>query len=120
MLTSAAIFDAAPAPRRNLIVEGRIEAAVPLHVHGIAVGAAGRVRADIYATVIRVEGEVVGDLFGAAQVRVCAPGTVHGNITAPEVIVESGARFEGRISMRLPAAFIEPTQDDERPIGLGA
>ena len=106
LLSSSAIVDAA-AVRRNLIVEGCIDAEVALHAHGVAIAASGRVRGDIHAVIIQVEGEVVGDLFGEVEVRVCSLGSVRGRITAPSVIVEDGADLEGLIAVqeaRLPAA----------------
>ncbi len=105
VLSSSAIVDGSRAVRRNLIVEGSIDAEVALHAHGVAVAATGRVRADIHAVMIQVEGEVVGDLFGEAEVRVCSLGSVRGSITAPSVIVEEGADLDGRIAvqeLRLP------------------
>ena len=96
-LSSSTIVDADPSVRRNLIVESRIDAEVPLHAHGVAIGPTGRVRGDIYGAMIRVEGEVIGDLFGEVQVRVCYTAEVRGNIMAPNVIVEEGARFKGRV-----------------------
>lgn len=97
VLSSSAIVDGSAAVRRNLIVEGSIDAEVALHAHGVAIAATGRVRADIHAVVIQVEGEVVGDLFGEAEVRVCSLGSVRGSITAPSVIVEEGADLDGQI-----------------------
>lgn len=83
-----------------------MHAQVPLHAHGVAIGTTGRVRGDIYAAMIRVEGEVVGDLYGEVQVRVCYLASVKGNITAPNVIVEAGARFEGQIRMEMPTLAV--------------
>ena len=107
-LSSSSIVDADPDVRRNLIVEGQIDAKIPLHAHGVAIGTTGRVRGDIYGAMIRVEGEVIGDLFGDVQVRVCYTASVYGDITAPNVIVEEGARFRGRISMHEPAPVETP------------
>ncbi len=104
-LSSSAIVDATGETRRNLIVEGRIDARVPLHAHGVAIATTGRVRGDVHAAMIRVEGEVVGDLFGTVQVRVCYLASVRGDIIAPNVIVEEGARFEGRVVMAEPEPF---------------
>ena len=120
VLSSSAIVDADPGVRRNLIVEGRIEAEVPLHAHGVAIGTTGRVRGDIYGAVIRVEGEVVGDLFGEVQVRVCYSASVRGNITAPNVIVEEGARVKGRIVMEEPTAIMASGLGGERPVIAGS
>ena len=99
-------MDADHAQRRNLIVEGQITAEVPLLAHGVAIGREGRVRGDIHAAVIRVEGEVVGDLYAEAQVRVCHLASVRGNITSPNVILEEGASFEGRVTMEQPEPFL--------------
>jgi cytoskeletal protein CcmA (bactofilin family) len=119
-LSSSAIFDAAGGARRNLIVEGRIDAQVPLHAHGVAVASSGRVRGDIHAAIIRVEGEVVGDLFGAVQVRVCYLASVKGDITAPNVIVEEGARFEGQVVMAEPEPLAAPELGGESRVIVNA
>jgi cytoskeletal protein CcmA (bactofilin family) len=120
LLSSSSIIDADPGVRRNLIVEGGIDAQVPLHAHGVAIGTTGRVRGDIHAVMIRVEGEVVGDLFAQAQVRVCYLAKVRGNITAPNIIIEEGASFEGQVSMEEPARLLEGSSAAERSSILGA
>lgn len=108
LVSSSTIVDAAAAVRRNLIVEGRIDAAVALHAHGVAIAATGRVRADIRAVMIHVEGEVVGDLFGEVEVRVCSSGSVRGRIIAPSVVVEDGADFKGQIAVQEVRVAGEP------------
>jgi cytoskeletal protein CcmA (bactofilin family) len=120
VLSSSAIFAADPGERRNLIVEGRIDAEVPLRAHGVAIGAMGRVRGDIHAATIRVEGEVIGNLFGEVEVRVCSSAKVRGDITAPNVILEEGARFKGRVAMEEPEPFLEPEPGGESPAALNA
>ena len=114
VLSSSAIVDADPRVRRNLIIEGSIDAKVPLHAHGVAIGPTGRVRGDIYGAMIRVEGEVIGDLFGEVQVRVCYSAEVRGNIMAPNVIVEEGATFKGRVSMQEVDATTTPALGEGR------
>ena len=111
VLSSSAIIGGDKSSRRNLIVEGRINAELPLHAHGVAVGPTGQVWGDIYGAMIRIEGEVVGDLYAEVQVRVCHMASVRGNITAPKVILEEGAKFKGQISMQEPTAMM--------PLGLG-
>jgi cytoskeletal protein CcmA (bactofilin family) len=53
-----------------------------------------------------VEGEVEGDLIGKDEVVIRQSGKVKGNVAAPRVVLDSGARFQGSIDM-------EPTQ--QRP-----
>ena len=67
--------------------------------HRVIVGKSGRVKADVSARIIEVEGSVVGDLNGSERVVVAATGKVRGNIKAPRVSLENGAQFKGSIDM---------------------
>lgn len=83
----------------DLVVEGRIDGKIDLRQHTVTVGKGGRVKADIYARTIYVEGEVEGNLYSDEQVTVRQSGNVQGNITAPRVSLEDGAKFKGAIDM---------------------
>ena len=119
LLSSSSILGADPAARRNLIVEGRIHAELPLHAHGVAIAASGEVVGDIHAAMIRVQGEVTGDLYADAQILVCSSGTVRGDITAPDVVIEEGAVLKGRIRMEAPPP-LETRLPTARPGNLSA
>jgi cytoskeletal protein CcmA (bactofilin family) len=94
--------------RRNLIIEGRVEAQVALHAHYVSIAPGGSVSADIHASIIHVGGEIEGNLFGIERVVVQRSGTVRGNIFAPEVAVEEGARVAGKIDIRWPMEDQDP------------
>ena len=83
----------------DLLIEGRVEGKIDLPRHSITVGKSGRIKADIYAKVIIIEGEVEGKLFGEEQLVLRQSSTVRGNITAPRVSLEDGASFKGSIDM---------------------
>ena len=53
----------------------------------------------MYANSITVEGEVEGDLIGKDEVVIRQSGKVKGNVAAPRVVLDSGARFQGSIDM---------------------
>ena len=55
--------------------------------------------ATVNARVINVEGRVEGDLHGEEQVVLKRSANVQGNITAPRVTLEDGAKFKGSIDM---------------------
>jgi cytoskeletal protein CcmA (bactofilin family) len=86
----------------DVVVSGTVQGRISCPGHEIRVSPEGRVRADLAARVIRVEGEVTGQLRATEQVVVHAGGAVQGDITAPRVAIEDGARFEGKIEMREP------------------
>lgn len=83
----------------NLIIEGKVEGSVMLKGKDLTVGQSGKVKADVTASVVKIDGEVRGDITGAEKVIVSKTGRVHGNIVAPRVTLEDGAKFKGAIDM---------------------
>ena len=57
------------------------------------------VEADIKATRVVVRGLVKGDIIAADKVEVSVTGKLTGNITAPEIYMETGCVFNGRCTM---------------------
>jgi len=83
----------------NLLIEGRVDGKIHLDAHQVDVGQGGRVNADIRAKVIKISGEVRGDLTGVEKVIISRSGKVHGNIVTPRMVLEDGAIFKGSIDM---------------------
>ncbi len=83
----------------DLVIQGRIEGTVTLKQHNVVVGPDGQVKASIRGRSVTVEGTVVGDLHGEEQVVLRTSASVEGNIQAPRVTLEDGAKFRGGIDM---------------------
>lgn len=83
----------------DLVIQGRIEGTVTLKKHNVVIGPEGNVRANVHGRSVTVEGEVAGDLHGQEQVVLRRTAKVEGNIKAPRVTLEDGARFRGGIDM---------------------
>ena len=83
----------------DLMIQGRVEGRIDLKKNNITVGKTGRVKANIYGKIISIEGEVHGDLYGEDKIIVREAGLVRGNMTAPRVSLEDGAKFKGSIDM---------------------
>ena len=83
----------------NLLIEGRVDGKIRLGSHQVEVGQSGCVKADITAKVIKIAGEVRGDITGTEKVIILRSGNVHGNIVAPRMTLEDGAIFKGSIDM---------------------
>jgi len=83
----------------NLIIEGKVDGKIKLGTHQVEIGQSGRVNADISAKIIKIAGEVRGDLNGTEKVVISRSGNVHGNIVAPRMTLEDGAIFKGSIDM---------------------
>jgi len=83
----------------NLVIEGKVDGKILLDNNHVEVGQTGRVNADITAKVIKIAGEVRGDITGTEKVIISRSGNVHGNIVAPRMTLEDGAIFKGSIDM---------------------
>jgi cytoskeletal protein CcmA (bactofilin family) len=83
----------------DLIIEGEVNGTVQLKSNSLTIGAQGKIRADVYAHSIYVDGYMEGDLYGSERVNIRKNAQVRGNITSPRVSLEDGARFKGSIEM---------------------
>ena len=83
----------------DLIIEGEVNGTVQLKSNGLTIGPQGKVRADVYAHSIFVDGFVEGDLYGSERVSIRKSAQVRGNIVSPRVSLEDGAKFKGSIEM---------------------
>ena len=83
----------------DLLIEGEINGTLQLKSNSLTVGPQGKVRADVYAHSIFVDGLVEGDLFGSERVAIRKGAQVRGNVTSPRVSLEDGAKFKGSIEM---------------------
>jgi len=83
----------------DLRIEGSIEGTIRLDKQSVLVSKSGRIKADIFGRKICVEGEVKGNLFGEREIIIRPSGKLEGNITAPSVTLENGAKFRGSIDM---------------------
>ena len=99
----------------NLVIEGTVEGTVDLPKHDLTVGQSGQVTADVTANTVKVDGQVSGDISGAEKVIVTKSGRVQGNIVAPRVTLEDGAKFKGSIDMDPGEAIRKPTPVKSSP-----
>ena len=83
----------------DLRLDGHLKGTVSVPQHRVLISSTGKVRANVFARVIEVEGQVRGDLQGAERVVVKSTGNVVGNLRAPRVSLENGAQFKGAIDM---------------------
>lgn len=83
----------------DLRIEGDVTGTVELKNSALTIGKEGRVKADVYARSIAVDGETKGDLYAAERVTIHVNARVQGNIIAPKISIEEGAHFKGSIEM---------------------
>ena len=81
----------------DLVIEGQVEGTIAHHKKRLTVGKLGRVKADIDASSVIVEGQLVGDIHGEEVVTLASGADVTGNIFCRRIVIEDGARFNGKI-----------------------
>ena len=103
--------------QEDLVVHGKVEGKVTLKGNNVTIGQGGKVKADVTAKIISVEGQVQGNLRGEEQVIVRKSGKVEGNISAPRVSLEDGCRFTGKVDMqeKHTPRLAKPAAELERP-----
>jgi cytoskeletal protein CcmA (bactofilin family) len=85
--------------QEDLLIEGEVNGTIQLRNNSLTVGGQGKVKADVYANEILVDGYVEGDLYGSERVAIRKNAQVRGNVTSPHVSLEEGAHFKGSIEM---------------------
>lgn len=85
----------------SLMIKGRfqgdIRALGNLYVDSNAV-----VEARVEANIVSLKGTIKGDVYAHNRVELFATAMVDGDITAPDVIMESGCKFNGICKMEAP------------------
>ena len=83
----------------DLTIQGRVEGKIELREHVLTIGPHGRIRAEVFAKVVVVLGEVVGNIKATEKVSIKDAGTVEGDIKAPKVAIAEGSRFRDSVDM---------------------
>lgn len=93
------IFKGELSADEDLVIEGHIEGTIAHHKKHLTIGKQGRVKADIHASSVIVEGRLVGDIHSEGIVSLASGADVSGNIFCGRIVMQDGARFKGRIDM---------------------
>jgi cytoskeletal protein CcmA (bactofilin family) len=99
LLGQGAEFEGALVFQGRIRIEGRFKGTIRSE-DVLILGPAAEVRADVQVGTLIVRGGTLrGDVRASRLVEIYAPGQVHGNIEAPQMFLEKGARFEGQCTM---------------------
>jgi cytoskeletal protein CcmA (bactofilin family) len=82
--------------KEPLTVAGRVEGIIDVPGHVVTIEAGAHVIADVSAAGIIVAGSVTGSLEAEDRIALHAGAEVRGDLTAPRLVVEDGARVTGK------------------------
>jgi len=78
-----------------LKIEGKFEGKL-LQVEQLTIGAKGKVKCQIQAGSVVVEGTVVGNIQAKHRVMLLSSAKILGDIRSPELIIQNGVHWEGK------------------------
>ena len=87
----------------DLYIDGKVEGLVHLDERKLTVGATAELTADVIANEVIVYGSVKGNVLGKGKIEIKKGGSVNGDLTTAQIIVEDGAHFKGSIEIEKSA-----------------
>ena len=94
----------------DLTIEGQVEGKVELKQNVLTIGPNGRIKAQIVAKAVVVQGEVTGNITATERVDIRDAGSVDGDLSAPRVAIADGAHFRGSIDMQKSGGVTKPVE----------
>ncbi len=91
-------FEGRFAVKGSLKIDGRFEGETLL-VDQLQIGAKAKVKTDISATSVVVEGIVMGNIAASRRILLLSTARVLGDLKTPELIIQDGVVLEGRCTI---------------------
>ena len=82
--------------QENVEVYGKVEGQIELDGE-LLIDTNARADADIQATVVTVQGVVVGDTVASASIHLESSAKVIGDLSAPRIVIDEGAQVRGLV-----------------------
>ena len=98
----------------DLYMEGTVEGLVHLDERKLTVGATAKLTADVIAGEVIVYGSVKGNVRGKGKIEIKKDGSVNGDLTTAQIIIEDGAYFKG--SIEIDRAADKETDNNVSPV----
>lgn len=83
----------------DLHIDGTVEGLVMLDDRKMTVGTMAKVTADIIAGEVMVHGKVKGNVRAKGRIEIKKDGSVEGDLTTAQIMIEDGANFKGSIEI---------------------
>jgi cytoskeletal protein CcmA (bactofilin family) len=83
----------------DLLIDGSVEGLIQLNERKLTVGATAKLTADIIARDVVVYGYVKGNVRARGRIEIKKDGSVTGNLTTAQIMIEDGADFKGSIEI---------------------
>ena len=89
--------------QEDLFIDGEVQGNILLEQARLTVGPNGKVRADIKARDVVIQGNVQGSVEATEKITIRKEGTLVGDVKMAGIVIEDGAYFKGSIDITRPA-----------------
>jgi cytoskeletal protein CcmA (bactofilin family) len=112
----------------SLVITGEITCQEDITIHGLVKGnirmqngalliaPKGSVEANVNGTRVTIHGKLNGDVTAAEQIELTPTANVTGTLTAPSVVMQEGATFNGMVDMDKSKAKPRPKLSVVEPV----
>jgi cytoskeletal protein CcmA (bactofilin family) len=83
----------------DLLIDGSVEGLIHLDERKLTVGTTAKLLADINARDVVVYGYVKGNVHAKGRIEIKKDGSIVGNLTTAQIMIEDGADFKGSIEI---------------------
>jgi len=83
----------------DLLIDGSVEGSVQLEEKKLTIGTTAKVTADIVAGEVVVSGSVKGNVRAKQRIEIKKDGSVIGDLTTAQIVIEDGAYFKGSVEI---------------------
>jgi cytoskeletal protein CcmA (bactofilin family) len=98
MIGEESFFDGRFVVKGNMRIDGVFEGKA-LQVDQLQIGAKAKVKTNINATSVVVEGLVIGNIAATRRILLLSTARVLGDLKTPELIIQDGVILEGRCTI---------------------
>jgi len=103
----------------DLLIDGSVEGLVELDERKLTVGPTAKITADINARDVVVYGFVKGNVHAKGRIEIKKDGSVIGNLTTAQIMIEDGADFKGSIEIDRAEAKVADKNVSSRAAAAG-
>lgn len=86
----------------DLVVEGKVEGTLSFKNNHVTLERSAVIKADVDVKEITIKGDMTGNTVASERVALTQAAKVAGDIRAPRLVVEEGAKFRGAVIMDVP------------------
>ena len=84
----------------DLYIDGQVEGTIDPKGHRLTIGPNGRVKANVNACAVIVQGKLEGNIQASDRVDLKQSAVVMGDITTQRISIDEGAHFKGGVNIQ--------------------